>query len=276
MMKPHRMQKQGNSKNNTEKNKIQEKYLKIFIFSYPLIAAAASLLLNANFLISILIFLGFPSLVLSLKSKHLVKKTAFFSAILTPPLTIIVDYIAQITRTWDVQTVFPRLFGVIVIEQFIMVFLWTYFVIMYYEHFLAHKIKDRLYYPHIKYIALLFYALLLGFFIVLVAKPEILSIKYFYLKIGLLVALPPIVFAAFKLPNIWTKLLKAAAYFFYFSFIYEVTALQLGQWNFPSTQFIGWVSIGSIRFPLEELIFWILLGALTTLSYYEFFDDKQG
>jgi len=55
----------------------------------------------------------------------------------------------------------------------------------------------------------------------------------------------------------------------------KVTALQLGWWDFPGSNFIGWVSIFNIRFPLEELIFWLFLFAMAILTYYEFFDDDE-
>ena len=76
-------------------------------------------------------------------------------------------------------------------------------------------------------------------------------------------------------PKMNVKFFKTAAYFFYLTFIYEVTALQLGWWDFPSTNFIGWVSIFNVRFPLEELIFWLFLFAMAILTYYEYFADDE-
>ena len=57
--------------------------------------------------------------------------------------------------------------------------------------------------------------------------------------------------------------------------MYELTALKLGWWDFPSRDFVGWVSILGTRFPLEEFVFWLCLFAMAILTYYEFFDDDQ-
>lgn len=68
----------------------------------------------------------------------------------------------------------------------------------------------------------------------------------------------------------------AAFYFFFFSLVYELTALTLGQWSFPAeNQFIGFVEFLGLRFPLEEFIFWIMLGTSATLVLYEFFNDDR-
>jgi len=49
--------------------------------------------------------------------------------------------------------------------------------------------------------------------------------------------------------------------------------LQLGQWAFPSNDFVGWVSLFGQRFPFEELFYWTMLAAVTVISYFEYFDD---
>ena len=109
----------------------------------------------------------------------------------------------------------------------------------------------------------------------LVSKPELLIIPYFYFVGGVVLVLIPVISVLFKFPNLIVKFSKMGAYFFYSSIIYEITALKLGLWDFPGDQFIGWVSIFGTVFPFEELFFWIILGVLSVLSYYEFFDDDR-
>ena len=69
--------------------------------------------------------------------------------------------------------------------------------------------------------------------------------------------------------------MKVAAYFFYLTLVYELTALTLGWWSFPSSQFIGWVEIAGIRFPFEEFFFWLVLFSAWIVSAYEFSIDDE-
>ena len=106
--------------------KKEVKILKLMFFLYPVFASLASFLLRANFLVSTLIFFGIPSLILSFKDKNLIKKAALFSACFGFPLTIIIDYIATLTRTWFVpKSIFPvRIFGLVALEMFLWGFLY--------------------------------------------------------------------------------------------------------------------------------------------------------
>lgn len=92
---------------------------------FPVIAVWASLFIKANFLQSILLFFGLPSLYLSLRTPFQVKKTFLFSLILSIPFGIIIDYIAVLDSSWYVPTtVFPfRLLGIVPVEDLIWGFL---------------------------------------------------------------------------------------------------------------------------------------------------------
>ncbi|MFA5176246.1 MAG: hypothetical protein WC413_03240 [Candidatus Nanoarchaeia archaeon] len=255
---------------------MNKKEIRVILLLYPIFACFLSFLLKANFLVSTLIFFGGPCLIFSFLDKKLIKKAALFSIILTIPVTIIVEYMAEITKTWVVPfSLFPKLFNVIVIEQFLWGFLYSYFIVMYYEYFIEHKFKDKLYSPNLKYLIIISCLAIFLFLIFLIINPIILNVSYFYLKMGIVLVLLPVLLVFLKCPNLYTKISKIIAYFFYFSFIYEITALKLGQWAFPSKQFIGWINIFGINFPFEELFFWMILTAIAILSYYEFFDDDR-
>ena len=70
------------------------------------------------------------------------------------------------------------------------------------------------------------------------------------------------------------KFLKVSAFFFFLFFAFELTALRLGQWNFPG-RYIGKVEIFNLVFPFEEFFFWILLSSTVVLSYYELYVDDE-
>ena len=64
-----------------------------------------------------------------------------------------------------------------------------------------------------------------------------------------------------------------AAFFLFYSLLYEITAMKLGWWSFPG-EYIGLVTILE-TFPIEEFIFWILLFAMAVLTFFEYTEDDE-
>ena len=151
-----------------------------------------------------------------------------------------------------------------------------FFIIMFYEYFLDFgKGEDRLA-KNIKYFTVILLSLLILFFLFLFVSPELLHIKYFYLKAGIVLALFPLVAFLSFFPKFWAKYLKIGIYFLGLSLLFELVGLQTNQWAFPGHNFIGFIEIFGLKIPFEEFLFWITLGVPWILSYYEFFaDDKR-
>ena len=259
-----------------EKTILKKKDL-IFILVWPIAAAILSLLIKANILVSIILFMAIPSVYLSIINRYAIKKAALFSIALSFPIGIIADHVMEQTGGWFLPySAFGsfRILNFVTIEQIIWLFFYLYFIIMFYETFLEKECTCQPYLSKFKPLILISYAFLGLFVIFHFLKPELLKINYFYLKFGVIAVLIPVTLMLLKVPSLYAKLIRAGAYFFYFSFIYEITALRLGQWSFPAeNQLIGYISLFGFRFPYEELIFWIILGGIATLVYYEFFDD---
>ncbi len=249
----------------------------ILLLIYPIIGSLFSLILKINAFESIIIFFAIPALYLTIKAIQYSKKAILFSIIAGVPLIIIVDYIAQITKQWVIpSSIFSfKLLGVIPIEVILWTILNLYLIIMFYEYFLDKHVTKKLWYPHIKYLIIIILFLFILFITFYFYLPTLLNIPFFYLFFGIILLLIPIIIQMSKYPKMNIKFFKTAAYFFYLSFIYEVTALQLNWWHFSGTNFIGWISLFNIKFPLEELIFWISLFAMAVLTYYEYFDDDE-
>ena len=253
------------------------KKLDIFLLIlFPIASVVLSLVFSVNFLVSILLFFGLPSLWLSFRTPSQVNKTFLFSLILSVPLGIFIDYVATIDNSWFVPiTVFPfRLFGVVPIEDLIWGFFLIYSIVIFYEHFLdkgKHELVDR----RMKYLVWPLIILMLVFFTILFTKPELLVIRYAYFWLGtIFFIVPAITFLSF-FPRLLSKYVKTASYFFLLSILFELTGLQLNQWAFPGSNFIGWVELFGHRFPFEEFFFWFVMGAISVLAYYEFFDDDR-
>ncbi|MBI2106172.1 hypothetical protein HYT56_05060 [Candidatus Woesearchaeota archaeon] len=249
----------------------------LLLLLLPLLSTIISLAINANFLTSTLLFFGLPSLWLSYRTQHMIKKTALFSLIFSVPSTIIIDYIAVLDGAWFVPaTIFSfRLSGTIPIEDFIFGFLLVYSIIIFYEHFLdkgKHELLDR----KMKYFIFPIILVLMIFFIFLITQPELLKIRYAYLILGIIFILFPSITFLNYFPRLLSKYVKTSSYFFVLIFLYELTGLQLNQWEFPGQNFIGWIEIFEYKFPFEEFFFFFfVLITIGVLSYYEFFDDDK-
>ncbi|MCX6811067.1 MAG: hypothetical protein NTY30_05060 [Candidatus Berkelbacteria bacterium] len=250
----------------------------IVLLTLPIVLSLVALFLNLNAFWSVILFFGLPSILLSFRRPAYILKSLLFSIIASVPVIIIVDYIAESTGQWLIPgSILPtRLFGVVPIEVIFWAIMNFYAVIMYYEWFLDHHLKKELFGKNIKKLLLLIGVLFSTFIALVFYFPNILNISYFYLWFGLLVIIFPILWELINHPGIVPRFIKAAAYFFYLTFFYEVTALKLNWWNFPSNKFVGWVEVSSVRFPIEELVFWIILFTMAILTAFEVFDKDQG
>jgi len=242
----------------------------------PLIAAVFSLLSKANYLVSTLLFYGLPALYLSFRTKDAVTKTFLVSLLFAISGTLFLDYFGVINQAWSItHTVFPsKVFGIVLWEDFLWAFLLTYAVIIFYEHFLD-KGRHNLKISNIKYLILVFVSTIIIFVFLFLLEQSWLRIPYFYLTAGtVLLLLPSVIFLNF-FPKLLTKFLFTMVYFFCVSFIFQITALTLGQWEYPGNEFIGYIQIFNYSFPLEEVIFWFVLVSVAILSYYEFLADDR-
>lgn len=245
------------------------------LFLLPVFATGFSLFLHANTLTSILVFYFPLAVYLSVRTKHAVLKTVVFSLFLTVLFGLVFDYMAYLDQAWYVPSVFPyRIYGKIAGEDIIWSFFFVYTVVIFYEHFID-KAKHKVLEGKAKYGILLSVILILLFFTILTFIPQILHLSYYYFWLGCLLLFLPVLAMLSYYHRLISGFFITAAYFFAHSLIYELTALQLGQWFFPGTHYIGWVALSGIKFPVEELFFFMMIGAMAVLTYFEFFGVKK-
>ena len=244
---------------------------------YPIVASIFSLGTHATPLTSTLIFLFIPCAYLTLLLPDFFRKGALFSTILAIPFIIIVDYVGQVNGQWFItQTAFPlRLLGIVALEDVLWAFLLSYFMLAFYEYFFDTH-RDRSLWPsHLKYLILILTAISFVVAGISAFTPQLLHISYFYLRIGLIGIFVPMVGEFLRRPKLIYGAFLTGAYFFVFALVYELTALKLDWLIFPGKDFIGWVTIFGASFPFEEFFFWIILTAMSSIAYYEFFDDNE-
>ncbi len=243
---------------------------------YPFIAAAFCLLFEFNSFMSVIVFLVVPSVYFSLGIKRSVPKIIVFAIPLSLLLFIPIDYIAHTTGQWFlIDTMFPRIFGIVPIEDVIWAFFSIYFVIALYEYFLDSRRNTQIWHARMKYCYIVCSCIFILFLLLYTLYPSALVIPFFYAWIGTVVLAIPLGLELLRRPRLFARMTVLGAYFFLFSFIYELVGLKLEWWNFPSTQFFGWVEVVGLRFPLEEFISWFVLFAACIVAYYEFLDDDE-
>lgn len=256
-------------------NKKQKRDILLLIL-FPILAGIVSLIVKANFFISTLLFFGPISFYLSYRHKKAIKKTLLFSFILSILSFILVDYIATINNAWYVaNSIFPfRFLNILPIEDCTWGMGLIYSVVIFYEYFFD-KSNRKIIGKKMKYFCLIFGVMLVLFFTIFFIYPELFYVNYVYFWLGLLYIFIPVFMFLFFYPSLFLKFIKTGIYFFFFTILLELTGVHLGQWGFPSNQYVGWIELFNNRFPFEEFFFFIMLTAIAILSYYEFFNDDR-
>lgn len=232
--------------------------------------------LHLSFMISTLLFFGVPSIWFSFHKPHLIKKVALFMLMLVGPIVFIFDYLAYRDNTWFVPNSLFRFLGnAIPIEDAVWAILWVYYGIMFWEYFLDTEKSKRLFPRSIWILFGLCVFLLVIFFLLYFLYPVILYVPYFYLALGIVFGILPIVYVLVRYPRLLPKLLFIAGYFFVVSLLTEVVGLRQYQWVFTGSHYLAVFQLFGHRIPFEEMLFWFGIGIPSTVCWYEFFADDR-
>lgn len=240
-------------------------------------AVPVSLIFRTNFLVSTILFFGIPSIYLLFRQHRQLRHIFAASVLFGVVFGFAFDFLAEINNAWSWagtdQLVFPwKILGVVSIDVMVWFFFWVLFAVVFYEHFFEQDRKVRLS-SHFKYALIPMLVVVVLLVVVYINKKELLFIPYAYFVLGVFTLLP-FIYLLIKSRHSLPKLIKASLFFVPLYFVYELTALSLGQWTFPG-QYIGTVSIQSIIFPIEELFVWIFASSTILLSYYEVYVDDM-
>jgi hypothetical protein len=189
----------------------------IGLIVWPVVAAALAFWFHAIPIISIFLFYGPPCLYLCFKKPAHIPKAAIFAIVWGVPTMFVYDYIAHLTGTWYLYNTLPRILTYVAIEDVVFMVAWIFFTIMFYEHFLHHRMGEKIWNPRMKYAVIFLIIFLVVFAICVVNFPQALYIPYFYLILGCVAVLIPILIEAFDYPRILFTFFGTAAYFFIFT-----------------------------------------------------------
>jgi hypothetical protein len=233
---------------------------------------------KANFLASTFLFLGVPCVYLLCRKTQNLKVVFSGVFLIGIILGFIFDFLATLNHAWiipDEQLTFPyRVLGAAPIDELICLVIWTLLMLLVYEHFFERRRVEKIHVKHficagiIPGTIVVAYIILAFFFF-----PSLIYFKYAYLILGC-VATIPLIYFAYQQPKMLSRIGKAAPYFIFLYFIFEITSLGLNQWSFYG-EYIGHIQLFSFVFPLEELTFWILISSTVVLADYKLFIDTD-
>ncbi len=246
-----------------------------FGFVYFLIVSFMVSLFNISYLPAALLYLGVPSLYITLNKREIFKKTVLFSLLISIPSFFIIDYILTLSKAWAVNpTTKIYLLNLIPLDDFIWAFFFSYVVVAFYEYFIERIENKKDFSKRIKYLIYIIGGLSGLFGILYFINKDILIFEYCYLLFILGMILIPGIGIVMNHPKLLIKLIPFSFLFLIVGIIYEFSAIKMSQWFFPG-QYIGTVSVFSLSFPLEEILFFIITPLVYILIYEYFAEGKK-
>lgn len=184
------------------------------------------------------------------------------------------DFIQEYTQAYTVVScIFPRLLGVVPVDNILGHFMMAFFTFTFYEHFVAQKVNPNISY-RFKYAIYLVATMIAAVIGIYYLHSSWLLMPYPYVIFGTL-AIVPIFTYLYRHPQSARDFTQMAPFFFLFYFVFEIAAVQYSWWTYPGYNYIGWVSLPGIRFPFEELFYWMLFYAAALTAYYKSLVDHS-
>lgn len=241
----------------------------IFLFFYIFFACLVVLLLKPYYLFSILIVLAPPCLLNFLWLKKSRKKVLLFSVFSTLLFAPPIELASRLANTWDVQSIFSRLFGLIPLENMLFAFINFFWVLSFYEFFIDHD-RSKSISKKLKYLIGLYCLFAAIIFIFYFYDKNLISLNYFQIAVPTLIVPSAIIFI--KNPRLLKKVILPTIFFAVIFFVYEIVSLKIGSWWWPGNYLLSF-QISDKVFPLDDVIIWYFLSTPALIGSYEFFTD---
>ncbi|HLC66029.1 MAG TPA: hypothetical protein VJK52_00130, partial [Candidatus Nanoarchaeia archaeon] len=249
-----------------------------FLLLFPIVGVMLSQWFHLPYLLSILLMYGAPGLYLALRYEKSweITKGLIFTLVVATPCAIIVDMIGTRSGIWYVpKSLFPRIFGVIPVEDIIWLYAAVFTVLILYAVLYGsgkHELVDRRMWLF-ALPALL--ALSTFFFVLASADRNTLSFRspYAYTLLGTVFFLIPTSSLLYRFPKMLMKSLPVMGYFLYITILFEFSATTLQQWVFTGEYLLPPLIAFGNAIPWEEFFFVGIVGPLATILGYEFFDN---
>ena len=237
------------------------------LLAYVLAACLGVFWLRPTYLLSILVVLAPPALVnwswLGPARRRVLVFSLVTVAFFAPP----VELISRLADAWDVQSVLPRPFGVLPLENLIFAFLNFFWGLSFYEYFVA---GDRRHGVSRRFRTLIGLYLLLDIVVFGVFSWDRRLAGVSYLWTGLLVLVAPAALIFWRRPELLRRVWLPTLFFAAVFFSYEYVSLCIGSWWWPGHYLMPTKLCGRV-FPLDDVLVWYLLSTPALIAGYEFF-----
>jgi hypothetical protein len=249
-------------------DKIKNRKL-VFLLSYVVASCLIVYFTKPIYLVSIILVLVPPSIINFFWLKKSRKKILIFSLISTVLFGFAVELSSRLANSWDVQSVLPRIFGILPLENIFFAFLNFFWVLSFYEFFVDKDLTKKIS-KKIKYLVGIFSVFSVIIFSVYLYNPSFVSIGYPLIALITLIIPSTIIFSLN--PKLLKKTILPTAFFALIFFVYEIVSLINGNWWWPGKYMLPISFMGHI-FPLDDVIIWYFLSTISLIGGYEFFAD---
>lgn len=241
---------------------------------YYLAVSALVLNLRLDYTVTATLFMGVPSIYFSLKRPDIIRINLAYSLLMSLMLVPVLDYLGHVSGSWHEADGITgvRFLGVFPLDALIWGFLYSYFIISFYEYYLDRHKSQFHFSKRIKTLVLILLMLTLALSASILCGITIPVIPYFYAVLIVSLFVVPIAGIVSSHRQLLSKIVAQGIWFAVLSVIFELTALKSGQWWFPGPYYIGNVILFGLWFPLEEAL-WILLAVPAYICTYEYFAD---
>jgi hypothetical protein len=241
----------------------------LWLFLYVLVASIVVYFTKPVYLLSIAIVLLPPSIVNFMWLKKSKRKVLVFSLSATFLFAFAVELVSRLADAWDVQSVLPRMFGIMPLENILFAFINFFWVLSFYEYFVdrdsSGKISKRF-----KYLIGLFVLFSFVVFSMYFYNPNMVAMDYS--TVAIITLLIPSVLIFSKNIKLLKKTVLPIVFFSLVFFVYEAVSLLIGSWWWPGEYLLPVNFFGHV-FPLDDVVIWYILSTAALIGGYEFFAD---
>lgn len=108
---------------------------------------------DVGYILSMLLYFAVPSIYFSLKNSIAIPKNLFYAFSFSVPTAIVLDYMAHVSNTWYVPSVFPvRMLGAFPAEEIVWSFLFFYMILASYNGVYRENFDSKVHSENNKYI----------------------------------------------------------------------------------------------------------------------------
>jgi hypothetical protein len=242
------------------------------LLAYVLAACLLVYFWRPTYLLSIVIVLAPPAAVNWFWLKEARWRVFIFAfitvALFAPP----VELMSRLAGAWDVQSILPRPFGVMPLENLLFAFLNFFWGLSFYEYFVSgdrrRPLSRRM--PALLCLYVLLDIVVFGLF---VRQPRLISVSYVWT--GLIILLVPSILIFWRRPRLLSRTLLPMFFFAAVFFAYEFVSLCIGSWWWPG-EYLWPTRLCGRVFPIDDVIIWYFLSTPALIAGYEYFAVGDG